>query len=108
MRFLQNTPLMGYRNNLILAALIEIDQLERLRASSSSLSNALDSFREPEVFLDLVNQLAYNAIDRLVPEMIGQLVQEELEEMPIDAGELDAVLHRPLGSALQMLYRKQA
>lgn len=105
MRFHQNSPFMDYRDNLILAALVEIDHLERLRASSFSLSNALDSFREPEVLLDLVNQLAYNAIDRLVPEMIAKMVQEELEEMPIDTGELDAVLKKPIGSALQMFLR---
>lgn len=103
MRFHQNSPFMDYRDNLILAALVEIDHLERLRASSFSLSSALDSLRKPEVLLDVVNELAYNAIDRLVPEMIAKMVQEELEEMPIDAKELDAVLQKPIGSALQML-----
>lgn len=105
MKFHQNTPFMGYRGNLILAALIEIDQLERLSAASMSLSQALAPFKVPERLLDLVNQLAYNAINYLVPELAAELVREELIEMPIDTWELDAVLTKPIGSALQVTHR---
>ncbi|WP_192564500.1 hypothetical protein [Pseudomonas gozinkensis] len=105
MNFHQNTPFIGYRDNLILAALIKIDQLERLSAGSMSLSQALAPFKAPEGLLDLVNQLAYNAINHLVPELTAELVREELIETPIDTWELDAVLMKPIGSALQMTHR---
>ncbi|WP_274644783.1 hypothetical protein [Pseudomonas serbica] len=102
MKFPQNNPFIDYRNNLILAALVEIDHLNRLSTASRSLSNALAPFKEPEGFLSLVNELAYNAISHSVPEMVADQVQEELEEMPITQPELDAVLNKPIGSALQI------
>jgi hypothetical protein len=102
MKFPQNNPFIDYRDNLILAALVEIDHLNRLSAASRSLSNTLAPFKAPEGFLGLVNELAYNAINHSVPEMIANQVQEELEEMPITQSELDALLNRPIGSALQI------
>lgn len=108
MKFLQNNPLTGYRGNLILSALVEVDHLKRLSSASMSLSSALAPFKEPEGFLDLVNQLAYKAIDHVVPEFFAESVQEELIDMPISSDELGAVLKRPIGSALQMLQSQQA
>lgn len=107
MKFHQNTPFSGYRENLILTALVDIDHLKRISLASRSLSRALSLFEEPEDFLNLVNQLAYNAIGRVVPEFVAESVQEELEDMPISTEELDAILKRPIGSALQMLYSQQ-
>lgn len=103
MKFHQNTPFSGYRDNLILSALVEVDHLKRLSSASLSLSKAISPFKEPEGFIDLVNQLAYNAIGHVVPEFFAESVQEELEDMPISTDELDAVLRRPIGSILQML-----
>lgn len=103
MKFLQNNPLVDFRNNLILSALVEIDHLERLSRASMSLSRALEPFREPEALLELVNQFAYKAIDHVVPDFIADSVREEFEDMPIDAEEVEAVLNKPIGSALHML-----
>lgn len=108
MRFLQSTPFSGYRDNLILSALVEVDHLKRLSAASRSLSNALAPFKEPEGFLRLVNQLAFNAISHVVPEFIAESVQEELIDIPISTDELDAVLKMPIGSALQMIHSQHA
>ncbi|MDC7817463.1 MULTISPECIES: hypothetical protein [Pseudomonas] len=104
MNFYQSTPFSGYRENLILTALVDIDHLKRLSLASRSLSRALSPFEEPEGFLSLVNQLAYSAIARVGPEFIAKSIQEELEDMPISTEELDALLKRPIGSVLQMLY----
>lgn len=103
MKFHQNTPFSGYRDNLILSALVEVDQLKRLSSASRSLSRALSSFKDPKGFLDLVNELAYRAIGSIVPEVFAESVEEELQEIPISAGEIDEILKRPLGSVLQML-----
>lgn len=108
MKFLQNNPFTGYRDNLILTALVEIDHLKRLSSSSMSLSKALSPFKEPEGFVDLVNQFAYHAIDRQVPEVFAESVEEELQDMPISADEIEEILKRPIGSALQMLVRQHA
>ncbi|GGK47931.1 hypothetical protein SAMN04490189_0061 [Pseudomonas koreensis] len=108
MKFLQNNPFLGYRDNLILTALVEIDQLRRLSSASMSLSRSLSSFKEPEAFLDLVNQLAYHAIGHVVPEVFAESVEEELQDIPISTDEIDEVLKRPIGSVLQMLLSQQA
>ncbi|QHA81514.1 hypothetical protein E3Z27_07345 [Pseudomonas mediterranea] len=108
MKFLQNNPFTGYRDNLILTALVEIDILKRLSSSSMSLSKALSPFKEPEGFVDLVNQFAYHAIARQVPEVFADSVEEELQDMPITADEIEEILKRPIGSALQMLVSQQA
>lgn len=107
MKFKQNNPLVDYRHNLILIALVEIDHLKRLSGASMSLSRALEPFREPKGFIDLVNQLAYNAIDKIVPEVIAESVQEELQDIPICADEVNGVLNRPIGAVLQMLQNPQ-
>lgn len=107
MKFKQNNPLVDYRHNLVLFALVEIDHLKRLSGASMNLSKAMEPFREPEGFIDLVNQLAYSAIDKLVPEVIAESVQEELQDIPICADEVNEVLNRPLSSVLQMLQRPQ-
>ena len=103
MKFHQNTPFSGYRDNLILSALVDVDQLKRLSSASRSLSSALSSLKEPRGFLDLVNELAYRAIGHVVPEVFAESVEEELRDIPISADEIDGILKRPLGSALQML-----
>ena len=108
MNFFQNNPFTGYRDNLILTALVEVDQLNRLSSSSMSLSKALSPFKEPEGFVDLVNQFAYHAISRLVPEVFAESVEEELQDMPISTKEIEETLKRPIGTALQILVRQHA
>lgn len=50
MKFLQNNPFTGYRDNLVLTALVEIDHLKRLSSSSMSLSKALSPSRSQRAF----------------------------------------------------------
>jgi hypothetical protein len=108
MKFLQNNPFSGYRENLILTALVEVNQLNRLSSASMCLSRALSPFKETEGFLDLVNQFAYHAIGHIVPEVFAESVEEELQDIPISADEIDEILKRPIGSALQMLVSQHA
>lgn len=108
MNFYQSTPLSGYRGNLILSALIKLDQLTGLSNASSKISNALSLVMEPEEILDLVNQLAYSSVDQVVPELMCESVQDELMDMPISSEELHEILRRPIGSALQMFQGQQA
>ena len=108
MRFQQNNTLHDYRDNLILSAALEIDYLQRLSLASVRLASALSPFIEHDAFLGLLNDLAYKAIDRLVPEMIAESVQQELVAEPINMSELIAVLAKPIGAGLQVLNREQA
>jgi hypothetical protein len=107
MKFEQNNPLVDYRENLILAAAIEIDRLQTLRSSSSSLSEVLAPLGDQEALIRLLNEFAYHAINQLVPDVIAKVVEQELIEMPITLAELEAVLARPISSALKVLQRKR-
>ncbi|MEE4148902.1 hypothetical protein [Pseudomonas viridiflava] len=103
MKFEQNTPLIGYRSNLILSAAIEIDRLNRIARKSTSLWKALPMREGNDGLVELVNELAYNAIDSLVPDVFADTVQQELEKMPIEMHEIFETLNKPIGSALQVL-----
>jgi hypothetical protein len=108
MRFQQNNPLHDYRDNLILSAALEIDYLQHLSLASVRLACALGPFFEHDAFLELLNDFAYKAIDRLVPEMIAESVRQELVTEPINMSELIVVLAKPIGAGLQILNREQA
>lgn len=108
MRFQQNNPQHDYRENLILSAALEIDCLQRLSSASVRLARALSPFSNHDGLLGLLNDLAYNAIDRLVPEIIAESVQQELQDDPINMSELIEVLAKPLGTGLQILKCEQA
>ncbi|KWS31032.1 hypothetical protein AL060_07645 [Pseudomonas syringae pv. rhaphiolepidis] len=108
MKFEQNNPLIDYRPNLILSAAIEIDRLNRIARKSSSLWKALPTREGDDGLVELVNELAYNAIESLVPNVFSERVQQELEKMPIEMHEIIETLSRPIGSALQVLQCQQA
>ncbi|MCT9823224.1 hypothetical protein LUW10_27365 [Pseudomonas veronii] len=101
MRFQQSNPLMGVRSNLILEAALEVDYLIRLRASSPWLIENMPALNQ-EMKLGLLNELAYHAIGRLVPDLIADSLREDLMLVPISPAELTAVLARPLSDGLQI------
>jgi hypothetical protein len=102
MKFSQSSPLTGHRPNLILSAIIEIDRLNRLACKSASLSKVLPPLRTDGSLAELVNELAYSSIEKLVPGVIVETAQLELEEMPIEMHEIIEVLSKPIGSALEL------
>lgn len=102
MKLSQSSPLTGHRPNLILSAVIEIDRLNRLACKSASLSKVLQQLRTDGSLVELVNELAYSSIEKLVPGVIVETAQAELEEMPIEMHEIIEVLSKPIGSALEL------
>ena len=103
MRFSQNNPLADYRSNLILTAALEVDSLQRLGLSSVEVTDALAPLRDEDTLLRVLNEFAYRAIDRLVPEFIAECAQQQLIDLPISLNELRAVLNRPISASLQIL-----
>lgn len=102
MKFSQSSPLTGHRPNLILSAVIEIDRLNRLACKSASLSKILLPLSTGGSLVEVVNELAYSSIERLVPGVIVETIQVELEETPIEMHEIIEVLSKPIGSALEL------
>lgn len=102
MKFQQNNPLVGYRKNLVLAAAIDLDCLRRLNASSSTLAKVFSAIETQPRLMELVNELAYSAVDRVVPDLVADLARDDIAEIPITEKELNDVLSLPIGSVLQV------
>jgi hypothetical protein len=108
MNFKQASVMVDYRDNLILAAALELDSLYKLCFKSTEVYQALPLLRDENALLRVLNEYAYRAIDRIVPNLIAVLVKEEMQESPIDLEELNRVLARPIGDALKAFKREKA
>ncbi|MFV0927229.1 hypothetical protein [Pseudomonas palmensis] len=96
------------RDNVILAAVLQLNHLRRIVSPLTRLAGALGLYEDNEGTLELINNLAYKAIDHSVHERHAEFLRENLQEEPIDLTELIAVLSRPIGEVLQVLKREQA
>jgi phosphoribosylanthranilate isomerase len=100
MKFTQNNPLVDYRENLILAAALQFSNLQSMGSSSPALAALIAPLCEGEELVRLINDFAYNSIERIVPDIIVESVQHHMTEAPIDLMELREVLTRPINDAL--------
>lgn len=107
MQFPYSSTTRNARDNLILAAALELNHLYQLSSASPQLSRGLSLFKGDDGILELLNQIAYRAISKETPDHHAEWLRDELEQEPIDLHELNAVLSRPIGDGLEVFQRKQ-
>lgn len=102
MKFEDNETLTDFRANLALKAIILAEGLLHLRRQSMVLSGLLKPLDSAENFIGLVNDLAYQSIDTVVPHQHIEQVLRDLEEWPISQQDIVSILARPLAHSFPL------
>lgn len=106
MKFDQISPTIDYRKNLILHALLKIEEWCNLtRAASWPLHQKVQAMlTDHEKLAETVNSVAayYLEYEPIVPFSIVDLVLDELERHPIIYDEILQILNKKIGDALRL------
>lgn len=104
MKFAQSSPLLDYRKNLVLHALLKIDEWKGLtQAASWPLYRAASEIlKENDKLAETVNSIAtyYLEHEPIVPLIIVDLVIEELQKSPISYDEILQVMDARISEVL--------
>lgn len=104
MKFAQPAPTLGYRKNLILHALMEIELLcELAQTVAPSLNEELKKqIAEQESFCEMVTSMASHCLNQklIVPAYFVDSVMDELDRFPFSYEEITIVLNSRLKEAL--------